>query len=59
MQFGVAAGQPEGVARGQGVACQGREEDGARAQCVQGLHVGGVDEGKGGVAGDGDRRAHV
>ena len=49
MQLGVAAGQPHGVAFGQGCVIQGREEHHARAQLLQRLQVGRVGKAKRGI----------
>ena len=55
VQLGVAAGQPQGVARGQLVTRHGREKHQLRAQLLQRAQVGRVNEVKGRIACHGNR----
>ena len=54
MQFRIAPGQPDSITGRQGVVGQRREEGQRRPQSLQNLQIGRVDEGKGGIAGNGD-----
>ena len=57
MKFGIAAGQPGGVALRQRIAGQRREEGEFGAEPFQAFEIGGVEEGERGVAGDRDAAA--
>ena len=54
MQFRIAPGQPDSITGRQGIVGQRREEGQRRPQSLQNLQIGRVDEGKGGIAGNGD-----
>jgi len=54
MEFGIAAGQPERIAIGQGVSGKRREEMEVRPQFAKHRQIVGIDEGETGIAGDRD-----
>lgn len=54
MQFWIAAGQPDGIARRQGIASQRRKKEGFRAKRGEQFEVGRIDEAERRGAGDGD-----
>ena len=54
MQFGIAAGKPQGIAFRKRLVGQRRKEHHSGAHGAQGVEVGGVDEAQCGITCDGD-----